>query len=139
MSKFVMKTRPKKPTQPTSVQYEVGECVSLAYLNECVEKFKTENPGLIKSSINVEVEENWSEGWYIFLTAPPESYNIYLTKLNQYNITLKEYKEWQKKNKKSIETHKARNKTATAKRKLERTRERLMKEMKGVESKLAKT
>ncbi len=139
MSKFVMKNRPKKPTEPRSVQYEVGNLVSLGYLNECVEKFKTENPGLIESGISLEVEQNWFEGWYIFLTAPPESYNIYEKKLMAYKVELKAYQMWQKKHKTQIVKAKATEKKATAKRKLMRTMERLNKELEATESKLAKS
>lgn len=138
MSKFIMKNRPKKPSEPQSVHIEVGDRVSLGYLNECVERFKVENPGLIEEGIHLELMENWYEGYSIFLTAPPESYNTYHTKLNLYKAEMRAYKAWQKKNKNNIEKCKAMKKKATAKRKLENTMVRLTKELEDAETKLKK-
>ncbi len=139
MSKFVMKNRPKKPTEPTHVNYEVGNYVSVGYMLECIEKFKIENPDHTPRDMTVEAESCTYEGTRMFLTGPPPSQKDYEAKHLTYKIELKAYQMWQKKHKKEIEKHKAAKKKATAKRKLENTMVRLNKELEAVESKLAKT
>jgi hypothetical protein len=138
MSKFKMRTRPKKPSEPASVSYEVGDHVSVGYLLECIEKFKAENPGRSEREITLEIEHEWHDGYGIYLVAPPETYRAYEKKLAEYKLDLKAYQSWQKAHPKEIEKHKAAQKKATAKRKLARTKDRLVKEMAAVEAKLEK-
>ena len=139
MSKFVMKIRPKKPTQPQESTKDVGNYVTFGYLLECVEKFKIENPGRTNREIMIETMDCEYTGARIFLTAPPRSFSLYEADLETYKIELKSYKAWQVQYKTQIAKHKAAEKKATAKRKLLRRMESLTKELEGVEGKLAKT
>ena len=138
MAKFVMKTRPKKPTKPQHVNYKVGYYVSVGYMLECIEKFKTENPDHTPRDMMVEVYDDSYDGTYMVLTGLPPSQGDYEKKHQTYKIELKAYQMWQNKNKTQIEKHKASEKKARAKRKLERTKTRLEKEMTEVNHKLAK-
>ncbi len=144
MSKFEMRPRPRKPTQPKHVTFEVGSRVTLGYLHECVEKFKTENPGRSEQEIMLSIEQ---EGYScdsiysydsIYLNAPPESHRGYEKKLEAYQIELKSYKMWQGKYEVEIGRCRAAEKKKVAKRKLKRTEDRLIKEMAAVKAKLEK-
>ena len=101
MSKFVMKNRPKKPTEPRHVNYEMGNYLSLEYMQECIDAFKKENPEVDSKDITIEAKENEYNSAVIYLTAPPESRTLYDAKLQTYRIELKAYKVWQEKHKKS--------------------------------------
>ena len=137
MSKFVMKQRPKKPTEPRTVRYEVGNYVTLGYMQECIEKFKTENPDRSEREIMLNVEETyWHGGFSIYLEAPPQSQRDYEAKLEAYKIELKQYKGWQQAHTEQITKYRENKKKRAAKTKLQRTKERLEKEMAAVEAKL---
>jgi hypothetical protein len=138
MSKFVMKKRPKKPTKPRTISYEVGNYVTLGYMKECIEKFKTENPDRSEREIMLNIEETYWGGFTICLEAPPESQRGYEAKLEEYKIQLKEYKVWQEAHPEQITKYRENQKKKAAKTKLERTKERLAKEMAAVEAKLEK-
>ena len=139
MAKFEMKTRPKKPTQPSHESFELGNYVSMAYMLECIEKFKNENPDHTPSDMMVEAYDDDYDGPRMLLTSPPPSQKEYEAKHQAYKLALKTYQMWQKANKPQIDKHKAAEKKATAKRKLLRRMESLTKELEGVEGKLAKT
>lgn len=138
MSKFVMKNRPKKPTEPWHVSFEIGNYVTLGRVLECIEKFKEENPNCIDREIMLEAEYTNYDGVVMLITAPPTSQCIYEANLQKYKVELNAYQIWQKKHKKEIEKHKAAEKKATAKRKLENTMVRLAKELEDTETKLRK-
>ena len=138
MAKFKMKNRPKKPTDPQHVTFEVGNYVTLEYMLGCVEKFKIENPDHNPRDIMIEAESCSYEGTRIFLTALPPSQKEYKLKHLAYKIELKAYTVWQQKHKKEIEKAKAVKKKKTATRKLERIKIRLEKETTEVNHKLAK-
>ncbi len=138
MSKFKMRPRPKKPTKPRHVTFEVGAHVTLGYLHECVEKFKTENPGRSEQEIILSIEEGDYSCYSIYLNAPPESHRGYEKKLEAYQIELKSYKMWQGKYEVEIGRCRAAEKKKVAKRKLKRTEDRLIKEMAAVKAKLEK-
>ena len=138
MAKFKTKNRPKKPTEPEHVSFEVGNYVTVGYLLECIEKFKIENPDHTPRDMMMEAESCSYEETRMFLTAPPPSQKEYELKHLAYKIKLKAYKVWQQKHKKEIEKAKAVKKKETAVHKLERTKTRLEKEMTEVNHKLAK-
>ncbi len=138
MSSFKMRPRPKKPTEPRTETFEVGCHVTLGYLLECVEKFKTENPDRSDREIMLCTEETDWHGWTIMLEVPPQSQREYEAKLQAYKIEVKAYKMWQGKHEVEIDKHKIKEKKAAAKRKLKRTQERLAKEMAAIEAKLEK-
>ncbi len=138
MAKFKMKNRPKKPTPPEHVSFEVGNYVTVGWMLECIEKFKIEHPDRTPREMMVETESCDYEGTRMFLTAPPQSQTTYEAMLMTYKVELKAYQMWQQKHKKEIEKAKAVKKKETVKRKLERTKERLEKEMTEVNHKLAK-
>jgi hypothetical protein len=140
-SKFKMRPRPKKPSEPRTITFQVGSYVTLGYMNECVEKFKAENPDRSEREIMLSVEtmECWREDYTIILSAPPQSQRNYEAKLNEYKLELKAYKSWQKAHEKEIDKHKIKEKKAAAKRRLNRTLERLSKEIEKVEAKLVKS
>ena len=139
MSKFEMKSRPKKPTEPQHINYKVGNYVTVGYMLECIEKFKTENPDHTPRDMMVEAYDDSYDGTYMVLTGPPPSQSDYVKKHLAYKIELKAYQMWQKANKPQIDKHKAVKKKATAKRKLLHSMERLTKELETVEAKLAKS
>jgi hypothetical protein len=140
MAAFKMRPRPRKPTEPQTITFEVGGFVTLGYFLECVEQFKTENPDRSPREIMLNIEEkDWGcPRWTIVLEAPPQSQAAYEKKLEEYKIEFKAYKMWQKAHEKEIDKHKIKAKKATAKRKLKRTQERLKKEMAAIEAKLEK-
>ncbi len=138
MSSFKMRNRPKKPTEPKTISFEVGKYVALEYLLECVEKFKEEHPDRNPKEILVTVEETAWAGMSVFLEAPPRSQREYEAKQEAYKLELKAYKSWQDGHAPEIQKHKAVKKKATAKTKLKRTQERLNKELAAVEVKLGK-
>ncbi len=138
MSKFEMRPRPKRPTLPRHVTFEVGGYVTLGYLHECVEKFKTENPGRSEQEIMLSIENEDYCDSRIYLNAPPESHRGYEKKLEAYQIELKSYKMWKGKYEVEIGKCKAVEKKKVAKRKLKRTEDRLIKEMEAVKAKLEK-
>ncbi|KKL23674.1 hypothetical protein LCGC14_2422990, partial [marine sediment metagenome] len=136
MAKFKMKNRPKKPTDPQHVSFEVGNYVTVGYMLECIEKFKTEHPDRTPREMMVEGESCEYEGTRMFLTAPPQSQTTYAGMLQLYKVELKAYQMWQQKHKREIEKAKVVKKKETAMRKLERTKLRLEKEMTEVNHKL---
>ncbi len=136
MSKFKMRNRPKRPAKPSHVNMEIGNYFTLGYLLESIDRFKEENPEVDSKDIKIESEDNGYDGVVVFLTAPPQAAEIYDAKLDTYKIELKVYEAWRVKNKKEITKHKAAQKKLTAKRKLERSKERLAKELATVEAKL---
>ncbi len=138
MSKFVLKNRPKKPQAPTHVTYPVGNWISLSHFLECVEKFKNEWPDMNPAHIGVEAEHDDYEGARIYLEAPPASFGNYEEKIDKYRVEYKAYKAWQIKHKKEILKAKEEQKIKAAKHKLERTKDRLTKEMEEVDAKLEK-
>lgn len=138
MTKFKMRNRPKKPAEPRHVDMEVGNYVTLSYLMESVEKFKVENPEVDSKDITVESMYDDCGGISIYLTAPLQSREIYDKKIQEYKIELEVYESWRVKYKKEIEKHKAATKKLIAKRKLERLKERLNKELAAAEAKLEK-
>jgi hypothetical protein len=136
---FKMRARPKKPTQPRTITFEVGCYVTLGYFNECVEKFKTENPDRSEREIMLAIEDtDWDHNTAIVLSAPPQSQRDYEAKVDAYKIELKAYKMWQGSHEVEIDKHKVKEKKAAKKRKLKRTQERLVKEMAAIEAKLEK-
>jgi hypothetical protein len=137
MSKFVMKNRPKKPTEPRTIYFEVGDYVTLGYFTECVEKFKAENPDRSPKQIMLSVEEGY-EGYVLQLEATPQSQMDYEATLQTYKVELQAYESWRVKHKKEIEKWKAAGKKVIAKRKLEKRMVRLAKELEEVEAKLVK-
>jgi hypothetical protein len=140
MSRFKMRPRPKKPTEPRTITFEVGCYVTLGYMLECVEKFKAENPDRSEREIMLAIEDtSWGEDNTIVLNAPPQSQRDYEAKLEEYKLELKAYKSWQKSHEKEIDKWKAAEKKRAAKRKLTRTLERLNNEIEKVEAKLVKT
>ena len=139
MAKFKMMSRPKKPTEPIHISYELGNYMSIGYVLECIEKFKIENPDHTPIDMQMEAEYDSYDGTRIYLTSPPPSQKDYEKKHLAYKIELKAYQMWQKKNKKDIEKAKAVKKKETAERKLKLTIERLEKDMSTAKAKLAKT
>ena len=140
MSSFKMRTRPKKPTQPQTITFEVGSCVTLEYLLEHVEKFKAENPDRSPKEIMLEIEEtDWHDRRAnILLSVPPQSQKSYEAKVEAYKLDVKAYKSWQKGHEKEIDLWKVAEKKKAAKRKLKWTQKRLNKELAAVEVKLGK-
>jgi hypothetical protein len=138
MSSFKMRPRPKKPTEPRPISYEIGDSVTVGYLLECVEKLKLENPDRSDNQIRLQIEHEWHDGYGIYLVAPPVAYRVYEEKLAAYKLDLKAYQSWQKAHPKEIEKEKAKQKKATAKRKLKRIEDRLNKELDAVKAKLEK-
>ncbi len=139
MSKFKMRPRPKKPTEPRTITFEVGCYVTLGYMLECIEKFKTENPDRSEREIMLTIDDtNWGENNTIVLSAPPQSQRDYEAKLEAYKLDLKAYKSWQKSHEKEINKWKLAEKKKAAKRKLKRSQDRLVKELAVVEAKLEK-
>ena len=136
MATFKMRNRPKKPTEPEHVSFEVGNYVTVGYMLECIEKFKTENPDRTPRDMMVEGESCEYEGTRVFLTAPPQSQTSYEATLMTYKVELKAYQMWQQKHKKEIEKAKVVKKKETAARKLERTQVRLKKELEEVEKRI---
>ncbi len=60
MAEFKMRNRPKKPTAPKHITFEVGDDVTFGYMLECIEKFKSENPDRNPRDMMVEVDENYN-------------------------------------------------------------------------------
>lgn len=139
MSKFVMQHKPKRPSEPRTVNMEIGGYVTLGYLLECVEKFKVENPDRSEREIMFSVEDNTWDGNTIYINAPPQTMKAYEAQMQTYKVDLKAYQMWQKKHPKEIAKRKEAEKKKVLKRKLLRRMERLTKELEGVESKLCKT
>lgn len=137
MSEFKLRNRPKKPSVSTSVQHYIGNYVSVEYLLECIEEFKTKYSERDLTMMRLEADCNYEEKEvYVYLLLPPHSYKEYERKLLDYKVAIKEYQEWQKKYKKQIEKAKVEKRKKIAKNKLERTKIRLAKEMEEVKSKL---
>jgi hypothetical protein len=134
-----MRPRPKKPSEPATITFEVGCYVTLGYMLECIEKFKVENPDRSEREIMLAIEDtNWGENNTIVLSAPPQSHAAYEVDLAAYKLDLKAYQSWQKSHEKEIDKWKVAEKKKVAKRKLKRTQERLTKEMAAIEAKLEK-
>lgn len=138
MSNFKMRNQPKRPAAPQHIDMEVGNYFTLSYMSESIEKFKSENPGVDPKDIMIEAEDNGYDGTTIILTSPPQSKEIYDKKIQEYKIERKAYDAWRVKYKKEIGKYKAAKKKLVAKRKLERSKERLTKELAAVEGKLEK-
>jgi hypothetical protein len=139
MTTFKMRNRPKKPIEPRTISFEVGCMVTLGYFQECVEKFKTENPDRSEREIMVVIEDtDWGHNNSIHLSAPPESQRDYETKKEEYKLELKAYKMWQGAHEKEIDIHKVKQKKRAARTKLLRSQERLNKELAKVQAKLEK-
>jgi uncharacterized protein YdiU (UPF0061 family) len=137
MSKFKMRNRPKKPSEPSRVTFEVGDWVSVGYMLECIEKFQAENPGSTTREMMVETEQRDYHEMVIVLTAPAQSQQDYEADLQSYKIDHKAYKAWQEKHKVEIAKAKVVAKEKRAQTKLETTRARLLAELEKVENKLS--
>ena len=139
MSKFVMKNRPKKPSEPRTITMEVGNYTTLGYFLECVEKFKTENPDRSEREIMLSIEDtDWGDRETITLNVGPEGQKEYEAKKEKYLLDFGIYRTWMHTHKKEIAKWKAAEKNRVAKRKLVRTQDRLTKELAGVKAKLEK-
>ena len=134
MSEFKMRTRPKKPSEPETVYFNVGCYVTLAYLNECVRKF-IDNNGLDERDVMVEADEG-CDGYTIELHSVPASMVEYEVLVDLYKVELASYKRWAAAHTKEIEKHKEEMKVVRKRNKLERTRDRLTAELAAVEGKL---
>ena len=137
MSEFKLRNKPKTPTMPKSIEYDVGDYIGFADMVRLMEEFKEEHSDRHPEDMYVQVDAlDYSS--CIMLCAPPESQKDYEAKLEAYKMDLKSYKRWQATHKKEIEKAKVKKKKDVAKRKLERTKKRLSKEMDDVVAKLEK-
>lgn len=139
LATFEMRNRPRKPREPKPIYEELGCSISVLDLEKKIEDLKTKYPDVSADTFQLCVDYGWDgELGVIQIHVPPASWSVYEANMEKYRDDLKDYNAWRKKHKRQIDDWKAKEKKATAKRKLERTQERLQKELADVENKLNK-
>jgi hypothetical protein len=104
-------------------------------LKEEVEEFLKEHTHLTMADVSLEFDPHEYE---ITLEASGKSHTQYMEEMEQYKKEVKAYKIWQATKADEITAYKEAEKKRIAKAKLNRTKERLHKEMVAVEAKLRK-
>jgi len=137
MSKFMWMTRPKKPSQDGSLDRQLYNGMSIKELNEEVESFMKMHTHIDLNDISLEWDYDDS---YVTmqLSAAGKSHAQYMQEIAKYKKEMKAYRIWQATNADEIVAFKEAEKKRIAKGKLQRTQERLKKEMAAVEAKLEK-
>ena len=136
MSDFKMRLRPKKPTKPGPIQLKIGDWVNLEQFDERLEEFRQKYPFVAKKDIHLIVEEADYHNYHIFLYCDGAEQDDYGKRLAVYKAANLEYREWQKKYKRQIEQHRIEQKEKSRVTKLQKSLERLRKEIAEAEAKL---
>lgn len=136
MSEFKLRKRPKRPKPPEAILHEIGNYVSLTDFLTNVSQFKKLYPHIEEEVISIEAVDDYYSGYKVILSASPTSLSAYREQFNEYKKELKLYQAWQKRHTKEIKQAKEDEATLRKRRKLERTKERLAKELVAVEAKL---
>jgi hypothetical protein len=110
-------------------------CIALDDLTREVEAFMKEHTHLTADDVSIEFDPHEYE---ISLEAAGKSHVQYMQEMEQYKEDMRSYKIWQATKADEITAYKESEKKRIAKAKLQRTQERLKKEMAAVEAKLEK-
>ena len=135
MSNFEMMTRPKKPMFNGSLERDLWNGMTLQELIREAEAFRDQYPHLTPKDILLEF---YYDGDTVCLTAQGKTQAQYTKELKAYDKKLKVYNKWRTENAAAILNYKAEEKKRIAQAKLERTKDRLNKELAAVEAKLVK-
>jgi hypothetical protein len=135
MGKFMWMTRPNKPSQDGQLTRDLWCCISITDFNLEVEKFMKEHTHVRLCDISIEFDPYEYE---VTLEAAGKSHIQYEKEMVQYKKEMKAYKLWQLERADDIIAFKEAEKKRIAKAKLNRTKERLAKEIAAVEAKLEK-
>jgi hypothetical protein len=109
--------------------------MSMTDFNQELERFMKENTHLLLEHISIEFDPHEYE---IQLEAAGKPHTQYMQEMAQYKEEMRAYKIWQATSVDEITAYKESEKKRIAKAKLNRTKERLHKEMAAVEAKLEK-
>ena len=133
MSKpFVWMNRPKKPSEDGRLSRDLWNCMSVVEFNEQVALFMKEHAHLKLEHISIEFD---NENYEYSLEAAGKSHAQYMKEMAQYKRDMKKYNDWRADNREAIIAFKESEKRRIAKAKLQRTTDRLKKELAAIEAK----
>jgi hypothetical protein len=126
-------TRPKKPSEDGQLTRDLWNCISMRDFSHELEEFMKEHTHLTVADVSLEFDPHEYE---ITLEAAGKTHIQYNKEMVQYKKEMKAYKLWQIERADDIIAFKEAEKKRIAKAKLQRTQDRLNKELAAVEAKL---